>query len=88
MSATAHVPPTTIAVWSPSTNADPARRKNRDATETDECDADGVTITHFAVFDVLGTTQKTDWTAIPTARQLDAGKKISVAADSVVVTLT
>lgn len=87
-SASAHVAATAIAAWDASTNADPAVRSNTGATESAACDADAITITHFAIFDTTGATQKTDWTALTASRTLDTGDKLSIAAGAIDVTLT
>jgi GTP cyclohydrolase III len=87
-SQSAHVAATAIAAWDASTNADPALRKNTAAVDSAACDADSITITHFAVYDSAGTTQKTDWTALGSPRTLMTGDKLTIAAQAIVVSLT
>lgn len=87
-SASTHVAATTIAGWDASTDADPAVRQNTSATESAACDADSITISHFAVYNSAGTTQKTDWTALTASRTLNTGDKLSIAAGAIKVTLT
>jgi len=87
-SATTHIAATAIAAWDASTDADPTVRQNTGATESAACDADDVTITHYAIYNSAGSTQKTDWTAVDTQKTYDTGDKISIAAGAIKVTLT
>ena len=83
-----HVAATTVTAWDASTDADPAVRSNTGALTSAACDADSITISHFAIFDSAGTTQKTDYTALDSSRSLDTGDTLSIAANAIEVTLT
>lgn len=88
-SAGTHVAATSIAAWTAATNADPAHRVNTAAVDSAGCDADTITISHFAIWDSASAVQKTDWVALGGgSRVLMTGDKISWAAGAIDVTMT
>jgi GTP cyclohydrolase III len=87
-SASTHVAATAITAWDGATSADPSLRKNTGAVDSSACDADSITITHFAIWDTTGAVQKTDWTTLSSPRTLMTGDKLSIAALAIVVSLT
>jgi hypothetical protein len=86
-SASANLTETTITTWKAASDADPAVRANDGAYESAGASS-GCTITHYAVFNSAGSTQKTDWTALDAARTLPSGGKITIADGAITVTLT
>lgn len=74
--------------WAAATAADPSVKANS-GTLTSAAASGTVTVTHFAVYSASsGGTQRTDWTALASARALTAGDKLEVAAGALAVTLT
>jgi len=86
-SASGNLAATAIAAWDAATSADPAVRQNTAAVDSAAAST-GCTITHFAVYDSGGTTQKTDWTTVTLQRTLLTGDKLNIAAGDIKVTLT
>lgn len=84
----ANLAPTSIAAWKAATAADPSVRATDGVYESAPCGADGQTITHFAVFNSTGATQKTSYVALTTPRTLNTGDCLSIADGAIAVTLT
>ena len=83
-----HLPATVISAWVPATASEPSLRMNRDAVESDGCDADSITITKFSVWDAAEKVQKSPWTPLGKGpRRLMQGDKITWAARSIVVSM-
>jgi len=74
--------------WAAATTADPSVKANS-GTITSDAATDAGTVSHFAIFSAsTGGTQRTDWTALDTARTLVVGDSLSWAAGALSVTLT
>lgn len=74
--------------WAAATAADPSVKANGTALTTAAASGGG-TVSHFAVFSAsTGGTQRTDWTALDTARTVIAGDTLTAAVGALKVTLT
>lgn len=74
--------------WSAATAADPSVKANANALTTAAASA-GVTISHFAIYNAsTAGTQRTDWTALTTARVLVTSDTAPIAVGGISVTLT
>ena len=74
--------------WAAATAADPSVKANS-GTLTSAAATSGGTVSHFAVFSAsTGGTQRTDWTALGTARAILTGDQLQWAAGALQVTLT
>lgn len=74
--------------WAAATTADPSVKANATAL-TSAAATSGGTVTSFAIFTAsTGGTQRTDWTALTTARTLATGDQLAWAIGAVSVTLT
>ena len=74
--------------WAAATAADPSVKANS-GTLTTAAATSGGTVSHFAVFSApTGGTQRTDWTALDTARAILTGDQLQAAAGALKVTLT
>lgn len=74
--------------WAAATAADPSVKANA-AVLTTAAASSGGTITHFAVYSAITAgTQRTDWTALGTARAILTGDQLQAAIGALQVTLT
>lgn len=74
--------------WAAATAADPSVKANSAALTSAAASSSG-TVTHFAVFTALTAgTQRTDWTALGTAKPVTAGDQLTAAIGAISVTLT
>lgn len=74
--------------WAAATTADPSVKANATAL-TSAAATSGGTVTSFAIFSAAtGGTQRTDWTALTTARTLATGDQLTWAIGAASVTLT
>lgn len=74
--------------WAAATSADPSVKANASALTTAAASGAG-TVSHYAVYSaVTAGTQRTDWTALGTARALLTGDQLTVAIGALTVTLT
>ena len=74
--------------WAAATAADPSVKANS-GTLTTAAATSGGTVSHFAVFSAsTAGTQRTDWTALGTARTVATGDQLQWAAGALQVTLT
>lgn len=74
--------------WAAATTADPSVKANGTAITTTAATGTG-TVTHFAIYSAsTGGTQRTDWTALTTAKPFTAGDTGTFAIGGLAVTLT
>ena len=74
--------------WAAATVADPSVKANS-GTLTTAAASSGGTVSHFAVYTAATAgTQRTDWTALDTARAILTGDQLQAAAGALKVTLT
>ncbi len=74
--------------WSAATNADPSVKANANAL-TSAAASSGGTVSHFAIYSASSAgTQRTDWTALATARAILTGDQLTHAVGAISVTLT
>lgn len=74
--------------WAAATVADPSVKANANAL-TSAAASGGATITHFAVFSASsGGNQRTDWTAVSTAKTVASGDTVTWAAGALQITLS
>lgn len=74
--------------WAAATVADPSVKANSGTLTTAAASSAG-TVSHFAIFTAsTGGTQRTDWTALGTARAVITGDQLQFAAGALQVTLT
>jgi hypothetical protein len=74
--------------WAAATAADPSVKANAN-TLTTAAATSGGTVSHFAVFNAsTAGTQRTDWTALATARAILTGDQLQAAAGALQITLT
>lgn len=74
--------------WAAATNADPSVKANANALTSAAATAGG-TVSHFAIFTAsTGGTQRTDWTALTSARTVAVGDQLTWAVGAAQITLT
>jgi len=75
--------------WAAATAADPSVKANANALTTAAVASAGGTVSHFAIYSAITAgTQRTDWTALTTARALVVGDTAPVAIGAIQITLT
>jgi hypothetical protein len=74
--------------WAAATAADPSVKANANAL-TSATASGGATITHFAVFSAsTGGTQRTDWTAVTSAKTVASGDTVTWAPGALSISLS